>query len=49
MKEPIGGTCCSCGDTGPEETECLKRKDKTHCNHWWDGTDEENPKEDRDE
>ena len=32
-----GGTCCSCGYAGQEETECPKREDRTHCVHWWDG------------
>ena len=32
-----GGTCCSCGYDGQEETECPKRADRTHCVHWWDG------------
>jgi len=45
MNEPINGKCCSCGDTGPEETACPKRKDETHCNHWWEGSDDDNPKE----
>jgi hypothetical protein len=33
------GTCCSCGYSGPEETECPTRADRAHCAHWWDGTD----------
>lgn len=32
----VDGKCCDCGYDGPEETECLVRKDKTHCAHWWD-------------
>jgi len=36
-----GGTCCACGYSGQEETECTAREDKTHCNHWWDGKTEE--------
>ncbi len=32
------GVCCSCGNAEPEETPCLKRGDRTHCEHWWDGT-----------
>jgi hypothetical protein len=37
---PINGTCCSCGYSGGEETECPAREDKVHCNHWWDGPEE---------
>lgn len=33
----MGGVCCSCGYAGLEETECPKRRDMTHCVHWWDG------------
>ena len=34
---PSSGVCCSCGYSGEEETECPKREDKTHCEHWWEG------------
>lgn len=37
----IGGKCCSCGYEGKEETPCPKREDKTHCEHWWDGNQED--------
>ena len=36
-KQPVDGRCCDCGYEGHEETECPKREDKTHCEHWWDG------------
>ncbi len=39
MANPKGGTCCACGDTDPEETPCEARKDRTHCEHWWDGVE----------
>jgi len=35
---PKDGRCCDCGYHGQEETECPKREDKTHCVHWWDGS-----------
>ena len=38
--KPVNGTCCSCGDSAPEETPCPKREEGTHCMHWWDGPDE---------
>ena len=41
MKKPKDGTCCDCGDKNPEETPCKKRKDKTHCVHWWEGISDE--------
>jgi len=41
MAEKIYGTCCSCGYSGQEETECLNREDKTHCECWWEGTEAE--------
>ncbi len=36
MPDPKCCTCCDCGYAEPEETTCPKRKDETHCNHWWD-------------
>lgn len=39
--EPKDGVCCDCGNTKPQETPCPKRKDKTHCVHWWEGENEE--------
>jgi hypothetical protein len=38
---PTGGRCCSCGYDGEAETPCEKREDETHCDHWWDGPDDE--------
>lgn len=35
------GTCCDCGYSGDDETPCEKREDGTHCEHWWEGPDEE--------
>ena len=41
-KEPtVDGKCCSCGYAGKEETTCDKREDKSHCYHWWDGSEED--------
>jgi len=40
---PINGVCCSCGFGGEEETECPARKDHTHCVHWWEGPDGDDP------
>jgi len=37
---PSDGTCCSCSYSGNDETPCLKREDKIHCVHWWEGPDE---------
>ena len=34
------GTCCACGYSGEEETECPARKDRCHCVHWWDAPPE---------
>jgi hypothetical protein len=34
---PLGGTCCSCGHSGPDATPCFRRQDGVHCEHWWDG------------
>lgn len=39
MGHPENGTCCSCDYNGEEESECPKREDKIHCEHWWDGPD----------
>lgn len=38
---PREGVCCSCGYDGEEETDCPKREDDTHCEHWWDGAAED--------
>lgn len=35
---PVAGRCCSCGQTNEAPQTCRKREDKTHCNHWWDGS-----------
>lgn len=43
---PINGTCCFCGKRGhfdDPETPCAKSPDESHCEHWWDGPDEEDP------
>jgi len=50
--EPVGGTCCACGNTGKEEKICPVRSERGNgpdscCNHWWDGTDEDYPSEDQ--
>ena len=37
----IGGKCCSCGYEGKTETPCTVREDQTHCEHWWDGSEED--------
>jgi len=39
----VDGTCCACGDDGQEliETPCPKSEDGQHCNHWYDGPDED--------
>lgn len=42
--KPKLGTCCACGYSGGEETDCPKMDDGTHCDHYWDGP-EETPKE----
>lgn len=34
--KPVGGTCCACGKSDPEETGCPEREDATHCVHWWE-------------
>lgn len=33
------GKCCTCLSTTVEYPAgtCLKRKDRTHCVHWWEG------------
>lgn len=41
MKDPKGGVCCNCGYKATEETDCLQRADQIHCEHWWDGHDNE--------
>jgi len=41
--EGIGGRCCTCGYDGEDETPCPLRVDATHCEHWWDGPEEEDP------
>lgn len=38
-QKPVNGTCCSCSYAGAEETPCEAREDRTHCEHWWDGSD----------
>jgi len=43
MSEPIDGTCCACGYVGKEEIECPKNIGESCCNHWWNGTEEDNP------
>jgi hypothetical protein len=35
------GKCCGCGYEGDEETPCPRRKDEIHCNHYWDGPEED--------
>jgi len=40
---PVSGMCCSCGYSDRIETSCLKRKDSSHCEHWWDGVGDEGP------
>lgn len=37
IPEPVNGTCCACGYSGPEEIECPKRPGDSCCDHWWDG------------
>ena len=37
------GVCCACGFSGEEETACLRRPDRQHCQHWWEGADEGAP------
>lgn len=39
--EPTSGTCCICGYKGKFETPCLTSVDGVHCDHWWDGADED--------
>ena len=39
-RKPKDGRCCSCGNEGSKETPCPKRKDKTHCVHWWEGVEQ---------
>ena len=39
--EPKNGVCCDCDYAGEEETPCPNRKDGIHCEHWWDGPDEQ--------
>ena len=39
---PINGTCCFCGETEEDDGFCPESEDQTHCNHWWEGPDEEN-------
>ncbi len=40
--EEKAGWCCTCGEgPGDKETPCPKREDKCHCEHWWDGVEEE--------
>lgn len=41
--KPTSGTCCFCGFSGEEETECPDSMDETHCEHWWDGPDGDEP------
>lgn len=41
--KPTNGVCCFCGFNGEEETECPDSMDKTHCEHWWDGPDGDEP------
>lgn len=43
----VPGTCCSCGYTGEEETTCPRAVDGQHCEHWWDGTEEQAEAEER--
>lgn len=46
----IAGKCCGCGYAGEDETPCHERDDGVHCECWWDGPDDEQPKsEDSDE
>ena len=40
-KNPIDGVCCACGYGNPEETTCDKMPDRVHCNHWWEGPEDE--------
>ncbi len=40
-KTEINGTCCSCGYSGDGETRCAQSDDGAHCEHWYDGPDEE--------
>jgi hypothetical protein len=35
------GRCCGCGYEGEEETVCEARRDRCHCEHWWDGPERE--------
>lgn len=40
------GRCCSCGHDSSkyknaEDQHCLSRDDETHCEHWWDGTEDD--------
>jgi hypothetical protein len=39
--KPVTGTCCACGYSGSEVSDCPKMEDGVHCNHWHDGDDEE--------
>ena len=50
MPSEKDGTCCSCGDEVGREIHsdaavCLKRKDKSHCVHWWEGSSDDHLKE----
>lgn len=33
----LDGVCCQCRYAGSEETQCSKREDGLHCEHWYNG------------
>lgn len=47
--DPVSGQCCSCGYAGKMETLCGEREDESHCEHWWDGADDDDDPHDAEE
>ena len=49
--EPKIGRCCTCGYENTDKVECPKRNvlefnfDSTHCEHWWEGSEESEEEE----